>query len=66
MKQEYDFSNGVRGKFYRPDAQLHLPVYLDAAVQSYLAAKAAQKGIPLTDLVNQLLQRDIEIIEAAK
>lgn len=66
MKQEYDFSKGVRGKFYRPDAQFNLPVYLDADVQTYLAAKAAQKGIPLSDLVNELLQRDIALIESAK
>jgi predicted HicB family RNase H-like nuclease len=66
MKQEYDFSEGTRGKFYRPDAQFNLPVYLDVDVQTYLAAKAAQKGISLADLVNQLLQRDIEIIESTK
>ena len=66
MKPEYDFSKGARGKFYRPDAQFNLPVYLDADVQTYLAAKAAQKGIPLTDLVNQLLQREIKIIESTK
>ena len=66
MKQEYDFSKGARGKFHRPDAQFNLPVYLDADVQTYLAAKAAQKGIPLTDLVNQLLQREIKIIESTK
>ena len=66
MKQEYDFSKGVRGKFYRPDAQFNLPVYLDADVQAYLAVKAAQKGIPLSDLVNELLQRDIALIESAK
>jgi hypothetical protein len=41
-------------------------VYLDADVQTYLAAKAAQKGIPLSDLVNELLQRDIALIESAK
>jgi hypothetical protein len=66
MKQEYDFSKGVRGKFYRRDVQFSLPVYLDADVQTYLAAKAAQKGIPLSDLVNELLQRDIALIESAK
>jgi hypothetical protein len=66
MKQEYDFSKGARGKFYRPDAQFNLPVYLDADVQTYLAAKAAQTGMPLTDLVNQLLQREIKIIESTK
>ena len=28
MKKEYDFSTGVRGKFYRQGAKLNLPVYL--------------------------------------
>jgi hypothetical protein len=29
MKDEYDFSNAERGKFYRPDVQLIPPVRLD-------------------------------------
>ena len=29
LKKEYDFSKGERGKFYRPDVRLNLPVYLD-------------------------------------
>lgn len=29
MKNEYDFSKGRRGKFYRSDANLNLPIYLD-------------------------------------
>ncbi len=40
MKDRYDFSKGVRGKFYRPDAVFRLPVYLDEKVDKYLAAKA--------------------------
>ena len=32
MKDEYDFSEGERGKFYGPDATSNLPVYLDADV----------------------------------
>jgi len=28
MKSEYDFSKGERGKFFRKNAQLNLPVYL--------------------------------------
>jgi len=35
-------------------------------VQSYLAARADAKGIELSDLVNDLLKREIEIIEAVK
>ena len=66
MKDHYDFSKGVRGKFYHPDAVFHLPVYLDEQVERYLAAKADAKGMELSDLVNDLLKRDIEIIEAIK
>jgi hypothetical protein len=66
MPAEIDFSKGVRGKFYRPGTKLNLPVYLDEAVQSYLAARADSKGVDLSALVNDLLKKDIELIEAAK
>jgi len=66
MKREYDFSKGVRGKFYKPGAVLKLPVYLDASVQAWLAAHAERKGIEISDLVNDLLKREIEIIETVK
>ena len=66
MRPEYDFSNGERGKFYRPDATLHLPVYLEAEVLTYLEARARDKGIELNELVNELLRQDIKLIEAAK
>lgn len=66
MRAHYDFSKGVRGKFHRPDAVFRLPVYLDEKVESYLAAKADAKGIELSELVNDLLRREIEIIESVK
>lgn len=66
MKDGYDFSNGVRGKFHRPDAIFRLPVYLDEQVQSYLAARADARGVELADLVNEMLKKDIELIEMAR
>ncbi len=66
MPAEIDFSNGVRGKFHHANAQLHLPVYLNQEVQAYLSAIASKKGIPLSDLANDLLKREIDIIEAMK
>ena len=66
MKTEYDFSNGERGKFYRPKAQLHLPVYLDEEVQSYLQERAKAKGVDVSQLVNEILKQDIKLIEAVK
>lgn len=66
MKQRYDFSKGVRGKFYQPDAVFRLPVYLDEQVERYLAAKADARGMELSELVNELLKKDIELIEAGR
>ena len=63
MKRRYDFRKGVRGKFYNPDAVFQLPVYLDKKVEIYLAAKAAAKGMELSDLVNDLLNKEIEIVK---
>jgi hypothetical protein len=66
MKSEYDFKNAERGKFYRKDATLDLPVYLEAGVRDYLTERAKAKGVEVNELVNDLLKRDIELIEAAK
>ena len=66
MKPEYDFSKGERGKFFRPDAELRLPIYLSADVQNYLAERAAQKGVTLGEMVNTLLKQEIQMIESVK
>jgi hypothetical protein len=41
-------------------------LYLDPDVRDYLAARAKDKGIEVNQLVNELLKRDIELIETAK
>lgn len=66
MKDHYDFSKGTRGKFHKPDAVFRLPIYLDEEIETYLAAKASVKGVELSELVNDLLRREIEIIEAVR
>jgi hypothetical protein len=66
MKDEYDFSNGERGKFYREGATLTPPVHLDADNLRYLSERAAAQGTTLSALVNRLLRADIELIEAVK
>ena len=66
MKNEYDFSKGERGKFFRKGARLNLPVYLDDEVQSYLQERAKSKGVEVTQLVNEMLRQDIKLIEAVK
>jgi uncharacterized protein (UPF0216 family) len=66
MKQEYDFSKGERGKFFRENARLSLPVYLEEDVQSYLQERAKLKGIEVAQLVNEMLRQDIKLVEAVK
>lgn len=56
----------MRGKFFQPDAEPRLPVYLDRKVQRYLAQRAADKGTSIEAMVNDLLKREIEIIESVK
>ena len=66
MKPEYDFSKGERGKFFQPNAELRLPIYLNPDVQAYLTERAAQKGIPLGEMVNTLLKQEIQIVGSVK
>ncbi|MFN0072068.1 MAG: hypothetical protein ACKVVP_11340 [Chloroflexota bacterium] len=65
MPAEIDFSNGTRGRFFRPGARMDIPVYLETEVQAYLAVRAKARGIEVSQLVNELLKKDIELIEAA-
>jgi hypothetical protein len=66
MKREYDFSNAARGKFHRLDMELAPPVYLEPGVLTWLTSHAQSKGTTLNELVNDLLKKDIELIETAK
>ena len=63
MKREYDFSHAVRGKFYRKGAELRLPIYLDTKLQSQLERLAQRKGKELGEVVNQLVKKEIELLE---
>ena len=66
MRDEYDFTKGEHGKFHQADATLTPPVRLDPAVLSFLTARAEARGISVNQLVNALLKKNIELIEAAE
>jgi hypothetical protein len=66
MKDEYDFSKRERGKFYRPGAVLDPPVHPDPEVRAFLTERAQARSVSLSDLVNALLKKDIELIEATE
>ena len=57
MKKEYDFSKGVRGKFYKPDIQLNIPVYLEPKLKEYY---------PDSDSVNEALRCLLPLMDKRK
>jgi hypothetical protein len=64
---EIDFSDGARGIHHvPPDAKVLLPVSIERSVWEYFSIRAEQKGVDLSDLVTDVLRRDIEISEALK
>jgi len=64
MKKEYDFSNAVRGKFYRKDVQLNLPIYLDKDIAEFIHKVANQKKTDSQSVVNKMLRGNKEIMQA--
>ena len=61
MRGEYDFSKGVRGKFYRKGAELRLPIYLDTKLQEQVERLARKNGKEIGEIVNQLVQKEVEL-----
>jgi len=66
MREEYDFSKAVRGKFYRPDAKLNIPVYLEDEVRAFVQAIAEKRNTDYSSVVNQLLRGDMKLLETMK
>ena len=63
MKKEYDFSKGVRGKFYNANTEFNLPIYLEPEIAEFVQKLAIEKNIDRSEIVNRLLKKDKEIIE---
>jgi len=63
MKKEYNFSKGVRGKFYRPNVELNLPIYLEPDVAKFVRELAKAKNTAIEAPVNNWLRQDIALIE---
>jgi hypothetical protein len=67
LPAEMDFSKGVRGLHHiAPDAKVFLPISIERSVWEYFSGKAEQKGVDMSELLTDILKRDIEINEALK
>lgn len=61
MKNEYDFSKGVRGKFYNPDAKFKLPVYLDDDIQAFFLELSKKKKESFDVLINDTIKANMKL-----
>ena len=67
MPAEINFSKGVRGLHRVPEgAMVLMPASIEKGVWEYFSGKAKQRGVSLSDLLSDVLRRDIEINEALK
>lgn len=66
MKNEYDFSKGERGKFYKPEIKLNLPIYLDPEILSFVENIAKKSNLDISTVVNNLIKTDMQLAEIIK
>jgi hypothetical protein len=65
MKESYDFSQGQRGKFYTPDAQFELPIYLESDLVATLQKIADAQGSDIQTIANNWIRQTITSIESS-
>jgi hypothetical protein len=65
MKKEYDFSKGIRGKFYHENAEFNIPVYLEPENEQFIRTIAENKKMSINTMVNLLLSKDRELMTLA-
>lgn len=67
MPAEIDFGKGVRGLHHVPPAaKVLMPASIERSVWEYFSGKAQEKRVDLSELLTEVLKRDIEINEALK
>jgi len=66
MKKEYDFSNAERGRFYRENIKINLPIYLDPENQEFIKTIASRKKSDPSKVVNDLIRNNIRIAKLLK
>lgn len=62
MQSEYDFSGAARGKFYRSGVEFQIPVYLESDSLAFVQEIARRKGVDISDVVNDLLKADRDLV----
>lgn len=61
MKDEYDFSGGVRGRFYKPK-KIPTTLRLDDDIILYFKKRASEEKVPYQTLINAFLRKELKAV----
>jgi predicted DNA binding CopG/RHH family protein len=59
MQDEYDFSDGIRGRFYKPK-KIPTTLRLDDDIILYFKKKASEEKVPYQTLINAFLRKGLQ------
>ena len=59
MLDNYDFSDGIRGRFYKPK-KIPTTLRLDNDIILYFKKLASEKKVPYQTLINALLRKELQ------
>ena len=62
MLDDYDFSDGVRGRFYKPK-KIPTTLRLDNDIILYFKKLASEQKVPYQTLINALLRKELQSIQ---
>jgi hypothetical protein len=67
MPDEIDLTKAARGLHHiPPDAKVFLPASIERSVWQYFFEKSQEKHVPMSDLLTEILRRDMETDQASK
>lgn len=66
IPDDIDFSQAERGKFFRPNSRINLPLYIDATLHAQLSSIATARDVDVSVFASELLKKDIELIKSKK
>ena len=61
MKKEYDFSNGERGKFYRKNISLKLPIIIEPENLKFVERVAEKNKTDISTVINELIKNSFDL-----
>jgi len=61
MLDDYDFSCGTRGRFYKPK-KVPTTLRLDNDIILYFKKKASEQKVPYQSLINEFLRKELQSV----